>query len=74
MRNSALLRHALLLFSLTSPALAFAQFQEPSNEELKMTSDPKAPDAAAVYLNVEETTDDQLHYKSFHARTKVLTE
>jgi hypothetical protein len=51
-----------------------AQFQKPTDEELKMTSDPKAPGAAAVFLNIEEITDDQLNYKSFYARIKVLTE
>ena len=39
-----------------------------------MTSDPKAPGAAAVYLDVEEKTDDPLHYHSFYARIKVLQE
>jgi hypothetical protein len=39
-----------------------------------MTADPKAPGAAAVYLNIEEVTSDQLHYQSFYARIKVLTE
>jgi Domain of Unknown Function with PDB structure (DUF3857)/Transglutaminase-like superfamily len=49
-----------------------AQFQEPTKDELQMTQDPKAPGAAAVYLNVQETTDDPLHYHSFYARVKVL--
>jgi hypothetical protein len=44
-----------------------AQFQQPTDEELKMTADPKAPGAAAVYLNLEEITNDPLHYKSFSA-------
>ena len=30
------------------PALTIAQFQQPTSEELKMTADPKYPDAAAV--------------------------
>ncbi|HLY41128.1 MAG TPA: DUF3857 domain-containing protein [Terracidiphilus sp.] len=51
-----------------------AQFQEPTKDELQMTSDPKAPGAAATYLNVEEITDDPLHYHSFYARIKVLQE
>jgi hypothetical protein len=74
MRITALVRHLPLLLALTSPALLFAQFQQPTDEELKMTADPKAPGAAAVYLNVEEVTSDQLHYQSFYARIKVLTE
>jgi hypothetical protein len=39
-----------------------------------MTSDPKAPGAAAVYLYREEVTDDTIHYHSYHERIKVLTE
>jgi hypothetical protein len=39
-----------------------------------MTADPKAPGAAAVYLNYEEATDDPLHYHEVYARIKVLTE
>jgi hypothetical protein len=39
-----------------------------------MTSDPKAPGAAAVYLNVEEVTNDPIHYQTFYARIKVLQE
>ena len=39
-----------------------------------MTADPKAPGAAAVYLNVEEITDDPHNSQSFYARIKVLTE
>jgi hypothetical protein len=39
-----------------------------------MTADPKAPGAAAVYLNIEEITDDEHHYSSTYARIKVLAE
>ncbi len=39
-----------------------------------MTSDPKAPGADAVYLDIEEIANDPLHYQSYHARIKVLTE
>ncbi len=65
---------SLLLATLVSPSLLRAQFQQPTDDELKMTADPKAPGAAAVYLNVEEITNDPLHYHSFYARIKVLTE
>ncbi len=74
MRIQDFARGVLILLAITSPAMVFAQFQEPASEELKMTADPKAPDAAAVYFDVEQTTDDQLHFKSFYARAKVLTE
>ena len=65
---------ALLLFALASPALLRAQFQQPTPEELKMTADPKAPGAAAVYLYREEITDDFAHLHSFYECIKVLTE
>jgi hypothetical protein len=55
-------------------ALAGAQFQAPTDEELKMTSDPKAPGAAAVYLYREETTDDEHQFQTYYVRIKVLTE
>jgi hypothetical protein len=48
-----------------------AQFQEPTQAELQMTAESKALGAAAVYLNVEEITNDPMHYKSFYARLKV---
>ena len=51
-----------------------AQFQAPSPDELKMTSDPKYPDAAAVILNYEAKTDDQVGYQSEYARIKILKE
>jgi hypothetical protein len=56
------------------PALVHAQFQDPTPEELKMTADPQAPGAAAVYLYREEETDDRNHFLSYYARVKVLTE
>ena len=55
-----------------APALAHAQFQVPSNEELKMTEDPKAPGAAAVCLYREENVDDATHAHSYYERVKVL--
>jgi len=73
-RNSAFLRSIFLLLALASPALLLAQFQQPTDEELKMTADPKAPGAAAVYLNVEEVTNDQFHTATVYARIKVLAE
>jgi len=74
MRNRVLLCALFLLFIAASPLQLLAQFMQPSAEELKMTTDPKAPGAAAVFLNFEETTDDQLHYYSFYERIKVLQE
>lgn len=58
----------------TSASSVFAQFQEPTKEELQLTADPKAPGAAAIYLYREQVTDDALHFESYHVRIKVLTE
>jgi hypothetical protein len=74
MRISAFLRHLPLLLTITAPALLLAQFQQPTNEELNMTSDPKAPGAAAVFLNIEEINNDPQHSYSFYVRAKVLQE
>jgi hypothetical protein len=74
MRTPAFLSCALSLLALASSALLHAQFQEPTQDELKMTTDPKAPGADAVYLYREETTDDQLHFHSYYERIKILTE
>ena len=65
---------ALLSLALASPALLRAQFQDPTPDELKMTADPKAPGASAVYLYREEATDDATHTYSYYERIKVLTE
>ncbi len=74
MRVFALLRALVFVSAVAAPHLIFAQFQQPTDEELKMTADPKAPGADAVYLNFEETTNDPLHFHSVYARIKVLTE
>jgi transglutaminase-like putative cysteine protease len=72
MRERFIAVFALMLVSL--PITLCAQFQPPTEEELKMTAEPKAPGAAAIYLYREETVDDNLHFHSFFARIKVLTE
>jgi Domain of Unknown Function with PDB structure (DUF3857) len=64
----------LVLFGTSLTLAAHAQFAPPSSEELKMTSDPKAPGADAVYLDRVETTDDPHHFATVYARIKVLTE
>src|SRR5579862_4686837 len=74
MRNSFLLRGAVSAIAALLPVLLHAQFQQPTEDELKMTSDPKAPGAAAVYLNINEIANDPMHYQSVYARIKVLTE
>lgn len=77
MRMHVFMRSAALFALLASPLVAlaqFAQFQQPTQDELKMTEDPKAPGAAAVYLNLEQNSDDNLGSRNFYARIKVLTE
>lgn len=73
MRIRPRLFFALLVIS-ALPSIVSAQFQQPTKEELQMTTDPKAPGAAAVYLYREEKTDDQAHSHSFYERIKVLTD
>lgn len=74
MRHVVFLRGAVLFFAAVSPLILRAQFQQPTDEELKMTSDPKAPGAAAVYLDIEEVANDPKHYESYYARIKVLAD
>ena len=56
------------------PLVAHAQFPPIPREELTMTTDPKAPGAAAVYLYREETEDDPHAFRTIYARIKVLTD
>jgi hypothetical protein len=64
----------LLLLVPCFPAIINAQFQPPNQDELRMTTDPKAPGAAAVYLEVKEIDDDTMHYRLYYERIKVLTD
>jgi hypothetical protein len=74
MRSLKVLCLGVMLMGAAAPLAAFGQFQAPTPEELNMTSDPKAPGAAAVYLYREEKEDDPHHFRSVYARVKVLTE
>lgn len=75
MRGAVFIGVVLTLAALAQPVSSAAQkFQEPTKEELQMTSDPKAPGASAVFLYREETTDNHYHFISEYARIKVLTE
>ena len=74
MRKSLFLCSSVGLIAALSPVVLCAQFQAPNPDELKMTSDPKAPGAAAVYLDYEETDNDAQHSQIYYARIKVLTE
>ena len=64
----------VMLLGAAAPLVSHAQFSAPSTEELKMTSDPKAPGADAVYLFREETADDPHHFHTVYARIKILSE
>jgi hypothetical protein len=71
-RRSLLFSLLFLLLSIT-PSTAFAaDWQQPTPEELKMTSETAAPNADAIYLYREETTDDKLHFESVYVRIKIL--
>ena len=74
MRISFLYRSILLFLVIVVPAFLRAQFQQPTNEELQMTADPKAQNASAVYLYHEVIDDGQNDTGSFYDRIKVLTE
>ena len=74
MRFRPLVYVAALAAAVAAPCVGFAQFQAPTDAELKMTDDPKAPGADAVYLYREETQDDNIGFQSVYERIKVLTE
>jgi transglutaminase-like putative cysteine protease len=55
------------------PATAFAaDWQQPTPEELKMTSEPSEPNADAIYLYREDVTDNKNHMEAIYVRLKVL--
>ena len=74
--SGRIIRLSLLsaFISLNAAARADQQWTQPTPEELSMTSQPQVPDAAAVYLFREETTDDKLHMFSIYVRLKILNE
>jgi len=61
------------LFSIRS-ANAGDEWQPISQEELKMTSDPNAPGAPAIYLYRQVDRDDQESHEYDYLRIKILTE
>ena len=63
-----------IFLSLAPLAAAFDGWQPISPEELKMTSEPKAPNAAAVVLYHEDFSDDNENYRSSYYRIKILTD
>jgi hypothetical protein len=65
---------SVVLGAFALPLMARAQFEDATPDELKMTADPQAPGAAAVYLYREEFVDDYTHTFGYYFRIKVLTE
>jgi hypothetical protein len=65
---------SLLFLSLSIlPSIAFAaDWQQPTAEELKMTAEPAAPNADAIYLYREDVTDNKLHMEAVYVRMKIL--
>jgi len=64
----------VILAFVCGTAFAADGWIQPTAEELKMTSEPSVPDAAAIYLYREEKADDHLHMHSVYVRLKILTE
>lgn len=66
---------ALAAFLTPRPALAGpVRWIDPTPDELKMTSEPKAPGAPAIILSYEEIDDAESAEVIVHVRLKVLTE
>ena len=63
----------LIIAGFLLPLASAQKFQEPTREELAMTSDPKAPGASAVYLYREISDDEGNYTSSAYARIKILT-
>ena len=67
-------KFSVLILFFTLRTVAMGQFQVPAPDELKMTADPKYPDASAVFLNYEKRTDNEVGYESVYERIKILKE
>src|ERR1700679_769613 len=61
-----------LSLSILPSSAAAADWQQPTPDELKMTSEPAAPNADAVYLYREDVTDNKLHMEAVYVRLKIL--
>jgi len=64
---------ALFSLALTLPARA-AEWQPISPDDLKLTREPKAPTAAAIYLYRQVDRDDADSSESIYSRIKILTD
>src|SRR5215469_13584838 len=74
MSRSKMVCLAAMVMAIAFSTPVWAQFQEPTKEELQMTVDPKAPGADAVYLYLEDVQDDGSNTRTYYERVKVLTE
>jgi hypothetical protein len=64
----------LALFALLSPARASEDWLPVTQEELKMTSEPKASGAPAIYLYRQVDRDDDEFHEHNYARIKIFTD
>jgi hypothetical protein len=72
-RRRSLFVFLLFLFLSILPFRAVAaDWQQPTPDELKMTSEPAAPNADAVYLYREDRTDNKIHSEAVYVRLKIL--
>jgi hypothetical protein len=69
-----LVKCVFLISGIVLPAMLEAQFTPPADDELKMTAEPKAPGADAIYLYREETDGGSANYRTVYERIKVLKE
>jgi len=70
-------RHVLLFciaLLVVASAHAATKWQDPTPEELSMTSQPQVPGTAAVLLYREEIVDDDNGTWSYYSRIKILTQ
>ena len=70
----ALIRCLLLVSSLASISKAGEDWLPVTQEELRMTGEPKAPGAAAVYLYRQVDRDDNHFHERVYARIKIFTD
>src|SRR5262249_38753662 len=64
----------LALDLLTAGAAAAEDWLPLSQEDLKMTSEPKAPGAPAVYLYRQVDRSDSAYHETVYERLKILTD
>ena len=74
LRRSWSLPLLLLLAALGTQTLHAADWLPVTTEELQLTSEPKAPGAAAIYLYRQVDRDDASSEESHYARLKILKE